>query len=123
MRAQASERTKPGTTRYSNGSVARCVARNASMSRQRRPIEAPLPRAAYARGAPLASARTSRLTHERGEQDGGQQGGHQRIFDGVIGVAVPRLHALADQADRINEGERLVDEADLLALDVLRRRR
>src|ERR1051326_1262779 len=123
MRAHASARTNPGTTRYSNGSVARGVARNAAMSTQRRLIGAPLRAAPYAWPLPLASDSALLSTNQGGHQDGGQQRGDQRIFDGVIDPVVPRLHALADQADRIDERECLVDEADLFAVDVLRGRR
>src|ERR1043166_4014107 len=123
MRAHASARTNPGTTRYSNGSVARGVARNAAMSTQRRLIGAPLRAAPYAWPLPLASDSALLSTNQGGHQDGGQQRGDQRVFDGVIDPVVPRLHALADQADGIDERECLVNEADLFAIDVLRGRR
>src|ERR1051325_11995075 len=77
-------------------------------------------RAPYAWPLPLASDSASRSTNQSGHQDGGQQRGDQRVFDGVIDPVVPRLHALADQADGIDERECLVNEADLFAIDVLR---
>src|ERR1043166_4129157 len=81
--------------------------------------EHPFRAAPYAWPLSLASDSASRSANQGGHQDRGQQRGDQRVFDGVIDPVVPRLHALADEPDRIDEGECLVDEADLFAVDVL----
>src|ERR1043166_1316407 len=66
------------------------------------------------------SDRLRRRSGERGINDPGGDQGHHRVFERIVGVVVPSLHALAQRMNLVDLTEHLVDEADLLAFLVLR---
>src|SRR5579863_1659060 len=60
---------------------------------------------------------------QRGGHDEAEQRKGQRVFQRVVDPAVPFLDAAAEQVDLIEAAEHLVEHPDLLAIDVLGRRR
>src|SRR5215813_14048222 len=55
------------------------------------------------------------VSNEHGDQDAGDDQADDRVLEGVVGVLVPRLHALAGEPQVIDVAEDLVEHADPLA--------
>src|SRR5215471_20828265 len=72
----------------------------------------------FGSGAP---GRASRRSHQRGNHDAGENQPDDRVLERVVDVLVPRLHALAQQAQVVDVAENLVEHADALARFVLGR--
>src|SRR5207302_2051289 len=54
-----------------------------------------------------------------GRIDPGEHADEQRIFEGVVDLAIPFFQALPDQVHLVKIAKRLVDAADPLTLDIL----